>query len=103
MVGTVVGSQVKGNALCTSARARKKDVFGVAAKLFNVVLYPLHELALVVEANIGGNVVAVGKEAIRPNAVIEANKDEVISIIFQKAGCIDVGVGLNTKATALDV
>lgn len=82
------------------------DVVRVATKLLNVLLDPVKKLALVeqtgVQVTIASRLEALQK-AKNTNAVIEADRNDVVVRLLDNRGSVDVGVAEGRVTTILDV
>lgn len=73
----------------------KKEWDTHASKVDNVFLHPLHDLSLVEESVVGGNVVSVRQETVKTNTVVEIDHNDIVS------GGIDEACAILIRSTVL--
>ncbi len=70
----------------------KHDVVRVAAEERDILMDPFKRLALVAKPVIRGDLVPVGDESVRPDAVVERYNDDIISASLNQAFSVVVRV-----------
>lgn len=68
----------------------------------NVLLYPLHSLALVQQSDIRRDLVPVRQEAIGPNAIVDGDDNNVIAGRINEACSIEIWLAVDSESTSLD-
>ena len=106
LLAATISSQVVRDCARTGRVTMNNDVVRVATKLLNVLLDPVKKLALVeqtgVQVTIASRLEALQK-AKNTNAVIEADRNDVVVRLLDNRGSVDVGVAEGRVTTILDV
>ncbi len=77
-------------------------VVRVPSEAGDVLLHPLEHLTLVPQAVVGCQEVAVGKETVHADSVIEGDDNNIISARSDQAAGIIVGIAQRIEASALE-
>lgn len=70
-------------------------------EISDITLHPLQDLSLVQESIIGRNVVPIGQKAVRTNAVVEGDNNDIVPRGIDEACAVVIGIAVDIEAATL--